>query len=318
MLLGGLLDLGLGEPANRWHPVCWMGKAVDLADWAAPGRERSGRSQRVSGLATAFLLPSGTYLLARRFLKSLPWPLSMAAGAGLASTAIATRSLFEQARKVEEGLFADLEVGRREVGRMVGRDVDGLDEVGVIRAAVESVAENANDGVIAPIFYGLIGGAPLALAYKTINTLDSMIGYRDEQYLYFGWMSARIDDVAGFIPARLTAFSAAILSPLVKGSPMGALSVWRRDASLHDSPNAGVCESAYAGALGVQLGGPGSYAGKPVAKAFIGEGLRPPAATDITRAARLMGASSALVLVLGATVRAGVVLTRFFLRRRRG
>ena len=317
MVLGSLLDLGLGEPSNRWHPVCWMGKVVDLADWAAPGRERSGRCQRVSGMATAFLLPAGTFFLTRRILKSLPQPLSFVAHVALASTALATRSLFEHAASVEDGLLVDLEEGRRQVGKMVGRDVDDLDESGVVRAAVESVAENANDGVIAPIVYGLIGGAPLALAYKMVNTLDSMIGYRDEQYLYFGWMSARLDDAAGFIPARLTALSAALMSPLIDGNAIGALSVWRRDASLHDSPNAGVCEAAYAGALGVRLGGPGSYAGKPVEKPYIGEGLRAPEARDITRAARLMGASAGLVLILGAAVRTAITITAFFLRRRR-
>lgn len=316
MLLGCSLDLVLGEPSNRWHPVCWMGKAVDLADWAAPGRERNGRCQRISGVATAFLLPAGTYLLTRRFLEALPRPLSRAAEIALISSAVATRSLFEQAGRVEGGLMLSLEDGRREVGKMVGRDVNELDEPGVVRAAVESVAENANDGVIAPLFYGLAGGAPLALAYKMVNTLDSMIGYRSQQYLYFGWMSARLDDAAGYVPARLTALSAAILSPLVAGSASGALAIWNRDAGLHESPNAGVCESAYAGALGVCLGGSSTYDGRPVTRSLIGDGSRTPERSDIRRAARLMGASAGLVLALGILMRINIALLKLVLRRR--
>ncbi|MHB9052577.1 MAG: adenosylcobinamide-phosphate synthase CbiB [Thermoleophilia bacterium] len=317
MLRGCFLDLVLGEPPNRWHPVCWLGKAVDLADWVAPGRERGCRTQRLSGAATALLFPAGTFLLTRKFLRALPRPFADLAEVALISTTVAARSLFEHAGRVEDGLMLGLEEGRREAGKMVGRDTDSLDEAAVIRAAVESVAENANDGVIAPLFYGLIGGAPLALAYKMVNTLDSMLGYRSEQYLFFGWMSARLDDAAGYIPARLTALSAVVLSPLVGGSASGAIAVWRRDAWLHDSPNAGVCESAYAGALGVCLGGTSTYDGKPVDKPLIGAGQRPPEVQDIDRAARLMVASAGLVLALGELLRMNVALIRFITGRRR-
>ncbi|MBI5870284.1 MAG: cobalamin biosynthesis protein CobD [Actinobacteria bacterium] len=308
ILLGYGLDLFAGEPPEAWHPVCWMGRVVDLADWAMPGRERSGRKQRVAGAVVAMTLPTLTFMGTRKFIRILPQPFSVLAEIALMSAALAPHSLYERARGVEDALYIGLAEGREQVAGMVGRDSDSLDEEGVIRAAIESVAENANDGVIAPLFYGLIGGAPLALAYKMVNTMDSMIGYRDLKYLYFGWAAARLDDVAGFVPARLTALTVAVVSPLAEGSPEGALAVWRRDAGMHESPNAGVCEAAYAGALGVRLGGAGVYNGTVVAKAEMGTGLESPAREDIGRAARLMYASSALVMAAGMLVRLAVWL----------
>jgi len=303
VLLAYSLDLFAGEPPEAWHPVCWMGKAVDLADWAMPGRERSWRKQRVAGAVVATTLPMVTYLGTRKFVRMLPRPLSGLAEIVLMSAALAPHSLYARAQGVENALFVGVAEGREQVAGMVGRDTHSLDEDGIIRAAIESVAENANDGVIAPLFYGLIGGAPLALAYKTVNTMDSMIGYRDLKYLYFGWAAARLDDVAGFVPARLTALAAAVVSPVVEGNSAGAFNVWRRDAGMHDSPNAGVCEAAYAGVLGVRLGGAGSYNGTLVEKAEMGAGLEPPVREDIGRAARLMYASSAVVLAAGMFIR---------------
>jgi len=316
VLLGYNLDLFAGEPIEAWHPVCWLGKVVDLADWAMPGRERSGRKQRIAGAVVATTLPVATYLGARQFIRILPRPLSGLAEVVLMSTTVASRSLYERALRVEDGLFVGVAEGREQVAGMVGRDTDGLDEDGIIRAAIESVAENANDGVIAPLFYGLIGGAPLALAYKMVNTMDSMIGYRDLKYLYFGWAAARLDDVAGFIPARLTALAVAVVSPLTGGNSAGAITVWRRDAGLHESPNAGMCEAAYAGALDVRLGGDSYYSGTLVDKPEMGAGLDSPEREDISRAARLMYASSALLLAVGMVVRlAAWIFHRHLVRR---
>ena len=311
IFLGYSLDLMAGEPPPAWHPVCWMGKAVDLADWAAPGRERLPRSQRISGAAVAVLLPTGTYLLTRGFLRLLPRPFSGVAEVALISTALAARSLYEQAMRTEDGVVLGVGEGREAVSAMVGRDTDELGEDDIILAAVESVAENANDGVIAPLFFAVIGGAPLALAYKMVNTLDSMIGYKDEQYRYFGWAAARLDDSIGFIPARLTALAAAAASSLVGGSSNDALAIWRRDARLQDSPNAGVCESAYAGALGVRLGGQNYYSGLPVQKPVMGGEFRKPVHDDIGRAARLMYISSALVLGAGLLARMFIAVFKF-------
>ncbi len=304
IFLAWLLDLVLGEPAAAWHPVCWMGWMVDLADRTAPGRKRLPAIQRISGAAVAVALPAGTYLVARWFIRSLPRPMSAAVEVALISVALAPRSLYEHASRVESRAAAGIDEAREAVSHMVGRDTGGLDEHGVVSAAVESVAENANDGVIAPLFYGVIGGAPLALAYKMVNTLDSMIGYRDERYLHFGWAAARLDDAAGFIPARLTALAASAASPLVGGSPREALATCHVDAGRHDSPNAGICEAAYAGALGVQLGGISSYSGRQVNKPLLGRKYSKPDFKDIGRAARLMYASAFLVMSAGTLTRA--------------
>jgi len=161
---------------------------------------------------------------------------------------------------------------------------------------VESVAENTNDGVVAPMFYASIGGAPLALAYKMVNTLDSMVGYRHEPYRDFGWGPARLDDLAGYLPARVTAAAVVAAAPLTGARPLRAARAWRRDAGRHESPNAGVCESAFAGALGVRLGGDDNYGGAVRERAVMGAGYREPGPGDIAAAARLMLAAAAAVL----------------------
>ncbi|MCL4310733.1 MAG: adenosylcobinamide-phosphate synthase CbiB [Actinomycetota bacterium] len=296
-------DACFGEPPLQCHPVYWMGKLVDLADWGMPGRERGPAAERIAGTVVALALPAGTYLATAWLLQSVPRRLRRTAEVMLLSFALAGRSLYESAGDVQRGLAKSEEEGRDRVSRMVGRDTHSLDEAGITRAAIESVAENCNDGVVAPVFYGLIGGAPLALAYKMVSTLDSMIGYRNLRYGNFGWASARLDDAAGFIPARLTAAAASLAGPLVGGSTAGALGSWRRDAAAHASPNAGVCESAFAGALGVCLGGGNRYGDIPVDTPLMGKGLREPAWEDIGRAANLMYVASTLVLMFGAVLR---------------
>lgn len=297
------LDMAAGEPPESVHPVCWMGKAVSLSESAA--RRAAGvagggpAALRLAGAMTAATLPVAVYLTARAMLGLVPGKWRGLASAGLLYTTLAARSLGSTARGVDAGLAAGVETGREAVSQMVGRDTAVLDEKGVARAAVESVAENANDGVVAPMFYGFIGGAPLALAYKMVNTLDSMIGYRDARYRDFGWAAARLDDLAGYLPARLTALAAAVASPAVGGDPRGALSVWRRESGGHRSPNAGVCEGAFAGALGVQLGGVNSYGGAVQATATLGMGLKHPGRDDIGRAVSLMYGSAVVAAAAG-------------------
>jgi len=313
LCLAFALDMLAGEPPPAWHPVCWMGKAVSLVDKGMPGRESGAMAERMAGAVVAVVLPLGTFLVTRVLLSKTPRPLRGAAEVVLLSLSLAGRSLYESAGAVQRGLTKGMEEGRAYVSHMVGRDTHSLDEAGIIRAAIESVAENCNDGVVAPIFYGLIGGAPLAMAYKMVNTLDSMIGYRNLKYGNFGWAAARLDDAAGFIPARLTALAAAAASPLVGGGPSDAVDVWRRDGLKHDSPNAGVCESSFAGALGVYLGGASNYGGRPVDRPVIGKGLKDPERGDIGRAAHLMYGAAALVLIVGVLVRwllIGVLIQR--------
>ena len=194
------------------------------------------------------------------------------------------------------------------MARIVGRDTQSLTAEGVTKAAVETVAENASDGVIAPLFYMLIGGAPLALTYKAINTMDSMLGYKNEKHLYFGRCAAKLDDVANWQPSRLAGLLWVAAAALTGGSAAGAWKIWRRDRRNHASPNSAQTESACAGALGVQLAGPAYYFGEYYNKPTIGDPLRPIEPQDIVRANRMMYAESLLALALGLAVRLLFVL----------
>ena len=194
------------------------------------------------------------------------------------------------------------------VSRIVGRDTDALSMEGVTKAAVETVAENASDGVIAPLLCMLIGGAPLALTYKAINTMDSMLGYKNEKYINFGRVPAKLDDAANYIPSRIAALLWVLAAGFTGNSVKGAWKIWRRDRRNHASPNSAQTESACAGALGVQLAGPAYYFGEYYDKPTIGDPLRPVMPEDILKANRMMYAESILALVLGLLVRAAFVL----------
>lgn len=297
------LDAAAGELPERYHPVRWMGLAVERSESLLRPYLRGEAAERAAGTVVAVALPAGVWLAARALIKAVPRPLAAALEVFMLFNALAARSLADSATAVADALDSGLDDGRAAVGRIVGRDTAGLDESAVVRAAVESVAENTNDGVVAPLFYGFIGGGPLALAYKAVNTLDSMIGYRDSRYRDFGQAAARIDDAAGYIPARLTGLAVVAAARLKGADAAGAWRTWRRDASGHASPNAGVCESVFAGALGVQLGGPGSYGGEIREAPVIGAGNRPSQRGDIRAATSLMYGASALVLAAAAAVR---------------
>lgn len=290
------LDIVLGEPPAKAHPVCWMGKTVDLAEKASSLLGDQPAVRRLAGAVTAAGLSVGVYIGAQKALELLPGRLRYVGEVGLLYTTLALRSLGDAANKVDSGLSEDLTTGREMVSHIVSRDTENLNESAIIRAVIESVAENTNDGVAAPLFYGLIGGAPLALTYKMINTLDSMIGYRNKRFRDFGWAAARMDDAAGFIPARLTALATILASKITGGDARGAVSAWGRDARWHRSPNAGVCESVFAGALRVQLGGPGSYDGANIDMPVMGAGLRMPQRADIEKAVNLLYAVTAVII----------------------
>ncbi|MBE0428292.1 MAG: cobalamin biosynthesis protein CobD [Thermoleophilia bacterium] len=296
------LDLAVGEPAEAVHPVCLMGKVVEQAERAADRAGLNPGWRRLAGILIAVALPAGTYLAARGILRIAPRRLAGVAEAAMLASAITVRSLGEAARDVEEGLGDSLETGRLQVARIVGRDTGRLDEAGVARAAVESVAENTNDGIVAPMFYGFIGGAPLALSYRMVNTMDSMIGYKNDRYRDFGWAAARLDDLAGYAPARLTALATVVASPLARADARRALQVWLSDGAGHESPNAGVCEAAFAGALGVGLGGARCYGGRRVDARPMGTG-RPPGRADIGRAVSLMYGVALVILAAGTALR---------------
>ena len=278
-----LIDAALGEPPARLHPTVWMGNAAAAFDRLG-SRARSRGARRLVGLAAACAVPAASYALTAASLRLPPISLRPAVEAAIISVTLSMRGLAAGALAVESALqCGDLEEARARAAEIVGRDTASLDEAELARAAVESVAENASDGVAAPIFYAALAGAPGAFAYRAVNTLDSMLGYRKGVYEDLGLASARLDDLANLIPARITALAVAA----VCGRPLRTLRAVRRYGALHASPNAGRAEAAFAGALGVTLGGDSYYGGELRPAKTIGEGPKP-AADDISRAVALM------------------------------
>ena len=313
-VLGGfLLDALLGDPAWLPHPVVLMGRCISaLEKHLRTALPKTPRGELVGGAAVAAVLPLGTLAvtgLACWAAASLHPALGLALQMLWCGQALAAKGLAQESRNVYKELAkGDLPAARRAVARIVGRDTQNLTAAGVTRAAVETVAENTSDGVIAPLLYMLLGGAPLALTYKAINTMDSMLGYKNEKYLYFGRCAAKLDDAANWLPSRLAALLWVAAAALTGNSARGAWRIWRRDRRRHASPNSAQTESACAGALGVQLAGPAYYFGEYYDKPTIGDPLREIEPRDILRANRMMYAESLLALVLGLAVRLMLVL----------
>ena len=312
-VLGGfVLDAVFGDPAWLPHPVVLMGKCISKLEKALRARfPKTQQGELLAGAVQAFCLPVGTFLVTSAvcFLaaKISPW-LGLAVQIFWCGQALAAKGLVQESRNVYGELVKpDLPAARKAVSRIVGRDTEDLTAEGVTKAAVETVAENASDGVIAPLLYMLLGGAPLALTYKAVNTMDSMVGYKNETYLYFGRAAAKLDDVANYIPSRLAALLWVAAAALTGNDAKGAWRIWRRDRRNHASPNSAQTESACAGALGVQLAGPAYYFGEYYPKPTIGDALRPIEPQDILRADRMMYAASVLALVLGLVIRGFVV-----------
>jgi adenosylcobinamide-phosphate synthase len=266
--LGLLADRALGEPPGPLHPVAWFGRAMTGVEHAV---YRDSRAAGALHATVGLLLGAGAGFIVR----------SAVVSTGLAA---AGRSLGESALTVEQALNGgDLAAARATLPALVGRDPAGLDESEIVRAVVESVAENTVDALVAPAFWAAIGGAPGALGYRAVNTLDAMVGHRTTRYLAYGWASARLDDIAGFLPARLTAALVAAVRP------RRATAIWRavRDqAPAHPSPNAGVAEAAFAAALAVRLGGCNRYGSRVEHRPPLGQG-RPAGRSDIRAAVRL-------------------------------
>lgn len=293
------LDLLAGDP--RWLPHPVRGIA-----WLAVRGEKITRaaipSARAAGVVTALVVygiaGGAAWGLIR--LAGMAHPIAGdVAAIIIIYTTIAARDLAKHSMAVYRPLArGDLPAARKSVSMIVGRDTEDLDEAGIARAAVESVAESTVDGVTAPIFWAVVFGPVGAIVYRAINTLDSTFGFKDQRYLQFGWASARIDDLANWIPARLTAPLVALAALLLRQRPAGALRVTWRDARKHDSPNAGFAEAAMAGALGVQLGGTNVYGGEAMTKPTIGDALTPLSARHIPLANALMFATAGLFLAL--------------------
>ena len=309
-VLGGfVLDILFGDPPWLPHPVVLMGKTISALEKRLRARmPQTPQGELLGGAVVAFTLPVGTFLLTSLVClgaaKLSPW-LGLAVQMFWCGQALAAKGLAQESTNVYRALIKpDLPAARKAVSRIVGRDTQNLTLEGVTKAAVETVAENASDGVIAPLLYMLLGGAPLALTYKAINTMDSMLGYKNEKYLYFGRAAAKLDDAANYLPSRLAGLLWCAAAALTGNSPKGAWRIWRRDRRCHASPNSAQTESACAGALGVQLAGPAYYFGEYYAKPTIGDPLRPIEPEDIRRANRMMYAESVLALAVGLAVRA--------------
>ena len=309
-VLGGfVLDALFGDPAWLPHPVVYMGKAISkLEKFLRPRLPKTPQGELLGGAIVAFCLPVGTFLLTGLVCwgaARLHPLLGLAVQMFWCGQALAARGLVQESTNVYKELKKpDLPGARKAVSRIVGRDTAELTAEGVTKAAVETVAENASDGVIAPLLYMLIGGAPLALTYKAINTMDSMLGYKNEKYLYFGRIPAKLDDAANYLPSRLAALLWVAAAAFTHNDAKGAWKIWRRDRRNHASPNSAQTESACAGALGVQLAGPAYYFGEYYAKPTIGDALRPIEPEDILRANQMMYVASSFALAWGCAFRA--------------
>ena len=305
-VLGGfLLDAAFGDPVWLPHPVVLMGRCITaLEKRLRAALPKTPQGELAGGCIVAAVLPLGTLAVtgtACWLAAKLHPVLGLVLQMFWCGQALAAKGLVQESTNVYAQLIKnDLPAARKAVSRIVGRDTEALTAEGVTKAAVETVAENASDGVIAPLLYMLIGGAPLALTYKAINTMDSMLGYKNEKYLYFGRIPAKLDDVANYIPSRLAALLWVAAAAFTGNDAKGAWRIWRRDRRNHASPNSAQTESACAGALGVQLAGPAYYFGEYYAKPTIGDALRPIEPEDILRANRMMYVASAFALAWGA------------------
>ncbi|MFD4197935.1 cobalamin biosynthesis protein [Amycolatopsis thermoflava] len=296
LVAGYALDAAFGDP-RRGHPVALFGraaKALEQRVWA------DSRARGAAYAATCVGAAAGLGVLAQAAARR---PFARVAVTALATwTVLGGRGLAAEgeamAVRLESG---DVPAARQRLGHLCGRDAAELDEKGLARAATESIAENTSDAVVAPLVWGAMAGVPGLLAYRALNTLDAMVGHRTPRFERFGWAAARGDDLANLLPARLGALATAACARVVGGRPGRSLAVWRRDAARHPSPNAGQIEAAFAGALGVRLGGVNTYAGRVEDRGALGDGPAPDAG-DLRRAVRLSRAVGLAALALAAAV----------------
>jgi adenosylcobinamide-phosphate synthase len=304
IFLAFILDLILGDPFFLPHPVVYMGKAIDFFE----SKFRLIFSNQVCcGILFAVFLIGSTFIITHlilSFCTSVNIILGQTVSVVFMFFTLSAKSLYKAAIAVKIALETNgVEAGREKVGMIVGREVENLDRTGIVKAAVETVAENFVDGFLSPLFFALIGGVPCAMAYKMINTLDSMIGYKNERYIEFGKASARIDDIANFFPARISVVIISIAAILLPGN-RGIISLFTgfKEGKLHKSPNAGFPEAAFAGALKIRLGGPNYYHGKLVEKPYIGNHFGNPDLPQIKRACELMLLASFISMLIACGV----------------
>lgn len=320
-IAGFILDLFLGDPIGWPHPIRWIGSMIgSLSDSFLKRADRSldieaiPRRKRIMGVwlvVIVITVTAATSFLILHFAYTVYSFLGVIIESVMTYYCLAAKSLWVESMKVSTALEKEgLQAGRSAVSMIVGRDTAELTEKGVIKAAVETVAENTSDGVIAPMIYLAIGGPVLGLVYKAINTMDSMVGYKNDKYMDFGKAAAKLDDIVNYIPSRLSAILM-IVSCLFLGhnySAIDAFKIFRRDRYNHASPNSAQTESACAGALGLRLAGPASYFGKIVDKKYIGDSVRNIELADIKRANILMVATAALCELICVAIMVLIVL----------
>ena len=298
---GYALDLIIGDPYSFPHPVRFIGKLISIVEKYIRKITSTDRGLKIAGFFLWFItvgVTFGTTYFVVNLFKFNNFAYFIV-NSILIYTTLATKCLKDESTKIYKVLkTGDIEKSRVQLSYIVGRDTTHLNEKEIVRATVETVAENTVDGIIAPLFYGFIGGAPLAMAYKAINTLDSTVGYKNDKYYYLGFASAKIDDIANYIPARIGVLLLALGSLFTGFNFKNALKIGIRDRKNHKSPNCAFSEGAVAGALGIQLGGTNIYFGKPVYKPTIGDKRREIEVEDIVRTNKIMyGASIISILI---------------------
>jgi len=296
-----IIDIIVGDP--RWfpHPVVIIGRLTRFMEEKIRARTTRA-SEKKGGIVLWFSVVIPTFFLTYGITEvsfSIGHLFGMIIIALLASLTLAIRSLCEESKAVIDALtLGNVEEARKSLSMIVGRDTENLDEAGILRAVIETVSENLSDGIVAPMFYLTVGGVPLAMAYKAVNTLDSMVGYKDAKYMDIGCFSAKMDDILNWIPARITGFIIVIASFILRFNWRDSWRIMRRDGRNHTSPNSGIPEAAAAGALGIQVGGKISYFGKVTYKPTIGDRLKEMDKKDVKNAWAIMFTSSLLTAVL--------------------
>ena len=307
MMIGFIIDLILGDPYSLPHPIRFIGLLISRLEKLVRSRFNNLHKGGIFLAVIVLVISTAVPLAILIVCYKVNVVLGVAVESVMCWQLVAARCLQKESMKVYYAIKEnDVEKARKAVSMIVGRDTDVLDETGIIKAAVETVAENTSDGVTAPIMYIALGGAALGFFYKAANTMDSMIGYKNEKYAEIGLFAARFDDLLNFIPSRLTALAMIFSVYIMRFDVRNAFYIWKRDRRKHASPNSAQTESVCAGALDIRLAGDAYYFGELHKKEFIGDDIRSPENEDIRRANRLMYCTSVVVLVLSLTFRAFV------------
>lgn len=301
MFFAAIIDFIMGDPLWLPHPIIYIGKLISKLEKIFRGKCKSKKGLKLCGGFIVIIVAVSTYLIPYMLLYVARINIYVFHGLNilLLWTTLAAKSLYNAGVDVYRPLIkGDIEEARVKLSYIVGRDTKELSEHEIIRATVETISENTSDGIIAPIIYGIVGGAPLAMMYKGINTMDSMLGYMNEKFRYIGFFPAKTDDVFNFIPARITGVLMCIVAPLLGGNIIGTFKIMIRDRKNHKSPNCAYPEAATAGALKIQLGGTNSYFGEVMYKPTIGEHIKELAVDHIFQTGKLMYLTEVLLLIL--------------------